>query len=265
MIRTARRARSRAAATLLAAGLVVATASCSSGDGGGSAGLTSSPSATALPVGLGCPADAEGGTQVRFGDDDHLGGVVVGAGTTGVVLAHESETDACRWLPYAKKLAAKGYTALAFDFAGGGASDVVDGVPSPDDDVKAAAAYLRDHGATKIVLVGASMGAHASLDDVADVAPEAVVSLSSPLSFGGEDVDPSQLTVPLLLLAAKQDAGGEFADVARLVAARAPSKHTKVVLFDSADHGTDLLRSIYSSDVEKDIEAFLRKYAPASS
>jgi len=256
----------RIAAVVLSATVLAAVAACSSDDGADGGGSPSpSPSAAAKPlVGAGCVADAAGGTQVRFGDDDYLAGVVRGSGTTGIVLAHEYESDACNWLPYAKKLADLGYTTLAFDFAGNGASDLANGTQSNDADVKEAAAYLRAHGATKIVLMGASMGAQASLNDAADVRPEAVVSLSSPWSFGNEVVDPSKVTVPVLLMAGTTDSDGGFADSAKLIAAKAPSKHKTVKLVDSSEHGTSLLRSSQSAAVEKDIETFLATYAPAT-
>ncbi|MFC8731786.1 alpha/beta hydrolase [Luteimicrobium sp. NPDC057192] len=256
----------RAGAALLSATVLVGVAACSSGGGGAGAEPASSPSTSAPPqVGAACKADAAAGTQVRFGDDDYLAGVVVGSGKTGVVLAHEYESDSCNWLPYAKRLAELGYTALAFDFGGYGGSGLPVGTQSNEADVKEAAAYLRAHGATEIVLMGASMGGEAALNDTADVEPEAVVSLSSPWVFGRDVVDPSKVTVPALLMAGKDDSGGGFADAARLIASKAPSKHVSLKIVDSAEHGTALLRSSQAVAVEKDIETFLATYAPPAS
>jgi len=269
MIRTARRARSRAAATLVAAARVVVAAACSSGDGGdgrlsGSPSPSPSPSAVAL-VGVGCPSDVEGGTQVRFGDDDYLAGVVMGSGTTGVVLAHEYESDACNWLPYAKTLAQKGYTTLAFDFAGYGASDLANGTQSTVADVEAAAAYLRAHGAKKIVLMGASMGGNAVLAATKDVHPAAVVSLSAPRTFNGVSVDGADVTAPVLYVAGKYDSGGSFAADARSMASATPKGRKTLAVLDAGEHGTALLRSPAAETVEHDITTLLGKYAPAAS
>jgi pimeloyl-ACP methyl ester carboxylesterase len=255
----------RTAAALLLATVLAGVAGCSS-DGGDAVEPAPSPSASAPPlVGAACPADAAGGTQVRFGEDDYLAGVVVGSGTTGVVLAHEYESDSCNWLPYAKRLAELGYTALAFDFGGYGGSGLPVGTQSNEADVKEAAAYLRAHGATTIVLMGASMGGEAALNDTRDVKPAAVVSLSSPWVFGRDVVDPSRVTAPVLLVAGKDDAGGGFADAASLIASKAPSEHVTLKIVDSAEHGTALLRSAQAVAVERDIERFLATYAPASS
>ena len=251
-------------AVVVVATLLAVASGCSSDDG---AAGSPSPSSTATDkplVGASCPADVAGGTQVRFGADDYLAGVVRGTGTTGVVLSHEYESDSCNWLPYAKTLADEGYLTLAFDFAGNGASDLSAGTQSNDADVKEAAAYLRAHGADHIVLMGASMGAQASLNDAKDVKPEAIVSLSSPWTFGGESVDPSGVLAPVLLMAGKADSGGGFADSARLIASKAPSKHKTLKIVDSAEHGTALLRSSQAKTVEHEIATFLATYAPAT-
>jgi pimeloyl-ACP methyl ester carboxylesterase len=71
-----------------------------------------------------CGDDAQGvdakSVWFRASDNALLDGAEVG--DVGVVLAHESEADLCRWLPFAKALADQGYRAFAFDFRGSGAS-----------------------------------------------------------------------------------------------------------------------------------------------
>ena len=114
------------------------------------AGAVASPRAT----------DACIATNARFraADGVRLEGAVLGRGTTGVVFAHQLAGDRCQWLPFARELTAKGYRALVFDMRGYGSSSGLDGT-YPDRDVTAAAKELRRRGgATKIVLVGASMG-----------------------------------------------------------------------------------------------------------
>src|SRR5262249_62042229 len=61
-------------------------------------------------AGVGCPSEAAGGRPVGFGAG--LGGLVLGTGRTGVVLAHQSDGDVCQWLPYGKSLAQRGYKVL---------------------------------------------------------------------------------------------------------------------------------------------------------
>ena len=56
-------------------------------------------------------------------DGTKLVGHRFGRGTTAVILTHQSEGDLCDWLPYAKRLAGKGYFAFPIDFRGYGFSD----------------------------------------------------------------------------------------------------------------------------------------------
>jgi pimeloyl-ACP methyl ester carboxylesterase len=106
-----------------------------------------------------------------------LDSVVIGGGSTGVVLAHQLHSNLCSWLPFAKRLAADGVRVLAFDFPS--TSDL-------DRQVLAAVAELRRQGAHKIALAGASMGGTAVLVAASrDATIVRVASLSGPSSFEG--------------------------------------------------------------------------------
>jgi hypothetical protein len=54
-----------------------------------------------------CKAKVGNGVPVRFGANKYLGGIVLGSGTTGVVLAHRNGSDLCDWMPYGHVLAAR--------------------------------------------------------------------------------------------------------------------------------------------------------------
>src|SRR5262245_48348448 len=149
---------------------------------------------TARPtVAANCPSDSAGGRQVWFTDANRvaLGGVELGTGGSGVVLAHIADGDSCEWLPFGRQLAAAGYRVLAFDFAGSGVSGQLTGGDRRDANVAAAAAHLRGEGATAVVLIGASMGANASLVAATEIGPPVagVVSLSAPAVY--DDLDAS--------------------------------------------------------------------------
>src|SRR5918994_1486537 len=60
--------------------------------------------------------------RIRAADGIRLAGHRFGRGPTAVVFAHERRGGACRWIPYARALAARGYLTIAFDFRGYGAS-----------------------------------------------------------------------------------------------------------------------------------------------
>src|SRR5687768_14374802 len=64
------------------------------------------------------------GPDLRFraADGTSLVGHVFGSGRKAVILGHQSQGSLCEWLPYARRLARLGYTALAVDFRGHGLS-----------------------------------------------------------------------------------------------------------------------------------------------
>jgi pimeloyl-ACP methyl ester carboxylesterase len=200
----------RAALGMIAVTLLVAA--CGGGGQGGGAGGASGASATQaqtsatqaqasatttpLPA-LQQPADrcgppADRATLLRFPSSDgvQLDGAMVGSGPAGVVLVHEYPADLCGFWPFAVYLSHHGMRALALDVRCFGRSTCPEGDAKGHltDDVAAAVAELRRHGARRVGLVGASMGGAAVLVAGATVRPAvaAVVSLS------GES-DPSSL------------------------------------------------------------------------
>jgi pimeloyl-ACP methyl ester carboxylesterase len=100
--------------------------------------------------------------QVSFPTQD--GGVVsatqYGDGKRGVVLAHGGRFNKESWDKQAQTLADSGFRVLAFDFRGHGESrgPTTQSAEGRRFDVLAAVDFLRRAGATKISVVGASMG-----------------------------------------------------------------------------------------------------------
>src|ERR671934_663400 len=68
------------------------------------------------------PADHARTLFFRMSDKVRLAGVLLGKGTKGVTLAHQSRGDLCIWMPFARLLARAGYLVLPFDFRGYGRS-----------------------------------------------------------------------------------------------------------------------------------------------
>ena len=82
---------------------------------------------------------------------------------TGVVVAHGmlSSKDSDKHRDLCESLAEHGHLALRFDFSGRGESKSVDtelSFTSDLDDLRRALGFLRQHGATRLALVGSSMG-----------------------------------------------------------------------------------------------------------
>ena len=99
-------------------------------------------------------------TDVSFPTEDggEIHGFLYGSGTHGVVLAHGKVFDKASWAPLAPRLAEAGLMVLAIDFRGYGLSKPGSEGQKLFLDVIAAMSYLKTRGATRISLVGASMG-----------------------------------------------------------------------------------------------------------
>jgi pimeloyl-ACP methyl ester carboxylesterase len=196
-------------------------------------------------------------------DGTKLVGHRFGKGTTAVILTHMSEGDLCDWLPYAKRLAGKGYFAFPIDFRGYGFSDTP---PSGQyryvQDIAAATKALRKLGKKRIFVVGASMGALAAVAAAPSISPPVtgVVSLSAPRRFRGMDgiAAGRRLSVPALYVAANQDVNGgyDFAADARALYGAARSKDKRLVLLPGYEHGIALVgRSVKARGA---VESFLQ-------
>lgn len=197
-------------------------------------------------------------TNARFRTTDgaRLQGAVLGRGKTGVVFAHQVAGDRCQWLPFARELVGKGYRVLLFDMRGYGASTGNANV-RPDRDVLAAARELRRRGATKVVLVGASMGGTGVVAAAPLVRPAiaGVVELSAPTGFGGVNalIAARKLTRPALFVAGRDD--GDFAAASRTLYRATKTPDKKLVIASTSWHGVDL---VSLPPVKKIVLDFLR-------
>jgi pimeloyl-ACP methyl ester carboxylesterase len=219
--------------TALVAVLAVALAAGTSASTAGELGATS--------------CAGTGDVTFRAADGIRLVGHRFGRGTTTVVLAHQSRGSLCQWLRYARRLASLGYGVLAFDFRNHGLSQRVGAARSYRlaADVTAAVRFLRARGARKVYLVGASMGGAAALASGAATRPPVagVVSLSAPAQFTGVDAAQAvpRLNVPVLFLAAADDASGVFASDARALHDAAASTNKRIEILPGSSHGVTLV------------------------
>jgi pimeloyl-ACP methyl ester carboxylesterase len=224
----------------------------------------SSPASSPQVLSERCLTKAERKHAVSFRTTDGftLGGVVLGRGSVGVVLGHEKGGDLCNWLPFARVLAGSGYRVLALDFRGHGSSQLVRANLKAfrlDRDFLAAAKLLRARGATRTVLMGASMGGTGALVAAAAMQPQpaTVVVLSSPTDFSTLDARPAVARVhsPTLYAVGKDDfcCTQEMRDL--YDAASAPVKHFE--LFDTGAHGTQLLKGSTGTQARELILRFL--------
>jgi hypothetical protein len=183
--------------------------------------------------------------------------VLGGGGSTGVVFANQSASVACGWLPYARNVARDGVRSVVFDYA----------AASREDEVLAAARWLRSHGARRVVLVGASIGGRAVVTAAARGGPRqvaAVVSLSGERILGAQpDLlgDARRLRVPALWVSSANDGYTNFATETRQLyrGARGHARPDRLLVVGGADHGIDLLTGSQARRVVPAVTAFIRR------
>ncbi|WP_117213575.1 alpha/beta hydrolase [Allorhizocola rhizosphaerae] len=208
-------------------------------------------------------ADSTGNAKhVTFGPSK-LVGIVLGSGSTGIVLAHQNGGSVCQWLDNAVELAEKGYRVLAFDFSGFGGSP--GGSPGRSDDVTTAVKAIRAEGVSKVVLMGASMGGTAVIEAAASITPpvQAVVSLSAPGVFSGADAVSAapKLTMPVLYVSGAGESTYVMAAEKMHQSSKASPDAQLLIAPGTGAHGVALIPS--SKEATDGVNAFLAKHAPA--
>ena len=235
------------------------------GSGTSSPGALSQPSTT--PTGE--PASTLSHDSIRpasFTTADHiqLEGLIYGYGKTMIICTHMSNNTYDAWIDTGmpQQLATLGYAVLLFNFRGYGASQGSQDPSFLDVDLRAAVNFAQRQGATRIVLMGASMGGTAALKVAAEIQMTAVISLSGPLSFGVSVTDNElrAMTMPKLFLASADDAPFSGAATHMYEVASAPKQ---IHIYPGTAHGTQLLANL-DTDAAQLILHFIEQYAPAT-
>jgi pimeloyl-ACP methyl ester carboxylesterase len=182
-----------------------------------------------------------------------LDAAVFGEGSVGIVLAHESDGSLCNWASIAPEFANEGYRVLIFDF----------GQPATvADDMHAATKKIRELGARKIILGGASLGGTVALMMAArERNVVGAFSLSAPAVYGNTEGLPAvrRFRAPVLFVAAEDD--GNFADDARALYRAAASRDKQLLIVAGSEHGTALYGGPAAERVRGAVDGFLQKAA----
>jgi alpha-beta hydrolase superfamily lysophospholipase len=180
-------------------------------------------------------------------DAVRLYGIEMGAGSVGVVLAHESPADLCGWLPYIATLTHAGLHVLAFDFRGFGDSQRPGSTHkylAYSRDLGAAVARMRGEGLRTVFLIGASFGGAAALTYAPALPLAGVISLSGEAQLPGAGLDAlaavPRLTAPLLIVGSREDRYLPISDALRLLR-RAGSRDKRTAFYPGAFHGWQLV------------------------
>jgi pimeloyl-ACP methyl ester carboxylesterase len=182
-----------------------------------------------------------------------LDAAVFGAGPVGLVLAHESDGSLCNWASLAPELADEGYRVLIFDF----------GEPATvSQDMKAATRKIRELGAKRIVLGGASLGGTVALMTAArEPNIAAGFSLSAPAVYGNAEGLPAvrRFRAPVLFVAAEDDAN--FAEDARRLYRASQSPRRQLLVVPGSEHGTALYGGPAADQVRDAVDRLLQRAA----
>jgi len=182
-----------------------------------------------------------------------LDAAVFGEGRVGIVLAHEIGGSLCNWASIAPELAEEGYQVLIYDF----------GEPATAArDMRAATQKIRELGAKKIILGGASLGGTVALMTAArERNVVGAFSLSAPDVYGNAEGLPAvrRFRAPVLFVVAEDD--GHFADEARWLYRAAASRDKKLLIVAGSEHGTALYAGPAAERVGAAVDGFLEKAA----
>jgi alpha/beta superfamily hydrolase len=248
--------------------LLVLLASCGSGTPSQPASLPA-PSPTQTPSITPTPTIPNVSSHlVHFLTSDHvqLAGLLYGHGKTAVICSHELRTTKIIWSAsgIVQRLAQRGYLALAYDFRGNGDSAGQFDASKLDVDLRAAITFVRKLGATKIILLGSSMGGTATLKVAASQQVAAVITLSAPQEFGVNvsDAEVKAIRAPKLFVNSKDD--GFASDTMHMYAVAKPPK--EIQMYPGSAHGTSIfdVGSENGTDLTQRILNFVTHYAPAS-
>lgn len=258
---------SAAVPVMLTAALLVSAAACTGPGGvhGGSGDRTGEPAtskpaarASSAVTALCGPPEAPGRLiAIRAADGVRLAAFEAGAGRRGVLLIPEhGAAGKCGWWDYAAYLAASGFRVLAFDHrcTGGSACPPGRAVTDLMSDIRGAVSRLRQEGAPRVALVGASQGG-AEAVIAAAVPPRGVtgvVALSAdeltlPLASAPYPrtalAAASRLRLPAVFAVAAADPYVSVQETRHLVAVAGSRSKRLVLLGAGSGHGWDMLVS----------------------
>ena len=232
----------------------------------GPTAIPASPISSEVDVGATPGASMRGRepAQVTFTTSDGLEIVAdqYGDGEVGIVLGHMLGGDSSGWEPVSRELASRGYRVLAIDFRGHGSSAGPFSSPNAYLDILAAIEYLRDEGVERIAVGGASLGATASARAAQETDVDALVLVSSSLSWGGMTTtraDLADMHMPKLFACALLDPTCVAVEALSSAAAEPRAE----LWVEGATHGTHLLATDQSERLITGIADFLEEHLPA--
>ncbi len=171
-----------------------------------------------------------------------LQGIERGTGPNGVVLAHMLGSSQNAWSPLVEDLVKDGFHVLTFDFRGHGLSGGDRDPSHAGLDLAGAVAKIRSLGASRVLVVGASMGGTAALSIAGSQELGGLVTISASMSIGRLAAASGVRAYrgPLLVIVAKGD-DRRYTDAAEAIVDASSAAPKRREIIDGTEHGTNLL------------------------
>ena len=198
-------------------------------------------------------------------DGATVNGELYGSGKTAVIF---SVMGNCKpgWREFAQLTAAQGFMALMYQWHGcresGSANEAE--LQTFVDDTRAAISFVREQGAEKIILVGASLGGCASAKLAKESQASGLIVLASPPSIPqwGFEIQLADLdtNIPKLFITAENDNTVSADETRALYDLAAEPKEWQI--YPGTAHGTDLFEGENRTELEQRILGFLLTIGP---
>jgi len=192
-----------------------------------------------------------------------LQGILYGQGTRGIILSNEGNNESGPWLPVAQQLAQKGYLVLSYMYR--------DEATTSDQlalhaltDLRAAIAFLRVRHVTKLVLIGASLGALVTVKEATVEKFDALGVISAPIGFQDVQLSDSELkriAVPKLFVTSELN--DPFTRDTLHMFVVTPDPKEKLV-YPGMKHGISLFEGDTGAALLPSLLQFLQRYVPVS-
>lgn len=194
-------------------------------------------------------------------DGAMITGELYGSGTTAVVF---SVMGNCRpgWRELAQQTAAQGLMALTYtwrDCGPGGPVNERDLIQNFVNDARGAIDFVRQQGAEKIILAGASLGGLASAKLAIESNASGLIIFASPVEIERWDfkieAEDLNIDIPKLFMTAEDDSVVPLASSQALYNLAADPKEWQT--YPGTAHGTDLFEEDYGEDAARRILEFI--------
>ena len=197
-------------------------------------------------------------------DGATIEGTLYGSGDIAVIF---SVMGNCKrgWEDMAELVAQNGITALTYQWRGCKNSGSIDEVEIQKfvDDLRGAIAFMREQGAKKIILVGASLGGCASAKLAVESNANGLIVIASPpeipqWGFAVEAAD-INTNIPKLFITAENDDTVPASATRELFVLAAEPKEWQT--YPGTAHGTDLFEEENGEEIQKQILEFIEAIA----